>query len=29
VHRFRPNTEPDAPEIVELIEASLPPGSAT
>lgn len=29
VHRFRPKTEPDAPEIVELIEASLPPGSAT
>ncbi|WP_414696513.1 glutathione peroxidase [Pengzhenrongella sp.] len=25
VHRFRPTTEPDAPEIVELIEASLPP----
>jgi glutathione peroxidase len=24
VHRFRPKTEPDAPEIVELIEASLP-----
>ena len=24
VHRFRPRTEPDAPEIVELIEASLP-----
>jgi len=24
VHRFRPTTEPDAPEIVELIEASLP-----
>jgi glutathione peroxidase len=23
VHRFRPRTEPDAPEIVELIEASL------
>jgi glutathione peroxidase len=29
VHRFRPKTEPDAPEIVELIEASLPQGSAT
>jgi glutathione peroxidase len=24
VHRFRPNTEPDAPEIVGLIEAALP-----
>jgi glutathione peroxidase len=24
VHRFRPRTEPDAPEIVELIETSLP-----
>jgi glutathione peroxidase len=24
VHRFRSKTEPDAPEIVELIEASLP-----
>ncbi len=24
VHRFRPNTEPDAPEIVTLIEKSLP-----
>lgn len=24
VHRFRPRTEPDAPEIVELIEAQLP-----
>jgi glutathione peroxidase len=24
VHRFRPTTEPDAPEIVELIEGSLP-----
>lgn len=24
VHRFRPRTEPDAHEIVELIEASLP-----
>ncbi|THG32872.1 glutathione peroxidase [Naasia lichenicola] len=24
VHRFRPRTEPDAPQIVELIEASLP-----
>ena len=24
VHRFRPTTEPDAPEIVSLIEASLP-----
>jgi glutathione peroxidase len=24
VHRFRPTTQPDAPEIVTLIEASLP-----
>jgi glutathione peroxidase len=24
VHRFRPTTEPDAPEIVSLIETSLP-----
>ena len=24
VHRFRPTTQPDAPEIVNLIEASLP-----
>jgi glutathione peroxidase len=24
VHRFRPTTEPDAPEIVSLIESSLP-----
>ncbi len=24
VHRFRPTVEPDAPEIVGLIEASLP-----
>ncbi len=24
VHRFRPNVKPDAPEIVELIEANLP-----
>lgn len=24
VHRFRPNVQPDAPEIVELIEANLP-----
>ena len=24
VHRFRPTTEPDAPEIVELIEGALP-----
>jgi glutathione peroxidase len=24
VHRFRPKTEPDAPEIIGLIEASLP-----
>ncbi|WP_460948408.1 glutathione peroxidase [Okibacterium endophyticum] len=24
VHRFRPTVEPDAPQIVELIEASLP-----
>jgi glutathione peroxidase len=23
IHRFRPTTEPDAPEIVELIEANL------
>jgi glutathione peroxidase len=23
VHRFRPTTAPDAPEIVELIEANL------
>lgn len=28
VHRFRPRTEPDAPEIVELIESSLPAASA-
>jgi glutathione peroxidase len=28
VHRFRPRTEPDAPEIVELIESSLPVASA-
>lgn len=27
VHRFRPRTEPDAPEIVALIEASLPAGT--
>ena len=26
VHRFRPTVQPDAPEIVELIEASLPAG---
>jgi glutathione peroxidase len=26
VHRFRPRTEPDAPEIVDLITASLPGG---
>ena len=26
VHRFRPKVEPDAPEIVKLIEASLPTG---
>lgn len=25
VHRFRPTVEPDAPEILELIETSLPP----
>lgn len=25
VHRFRPKVEPDAPEILDLIEASLPP----
>ena len=24
VHRFRPKTEPDAPEIISLIESSLP-----
>jgi glutathione peroxidase len=24
IHRFRPTTEPDAPEIIELIESSLP-----
>lgn len=24
VHRFRPTTEPDAPEVVDLIESSLP-----
>jgi glutathione peroxidase len=24
VHRFRPTTKPDAPEIVALIEANLP-----
>ena len=24
VHRFRPQVEPDAPEILQLIEASLP-----
>jgi glutathione peroxidase len=24
VHRFRPKTEPDAPQIVDLIESSLP-----
>jgi glutathione peroxidase len=24
VHRFRPKTEPDAPEIVDLVTASLP-----
>jgi len=24
VHRFRPQTEPDAPEVIEAIEASLP-----
>jgi glutathione peroxidase len=29
VHRFRPKTEPDAPEIVELIEASLRPDSTS
>ncbi|MER6626274.1 glutathione peroxidase [Streptomyces sp. NPDC000931] len=27
VHRFRPATVPDAPEIVELIERSLPEGA--
>jgi glutathione peroxidase len=27
MHRFRPTVEPDAPEIIELIEASLPPVS--
>jgi glutathione peroxidase len=25
VHRFRPKVEPDSPEIVELIQACLPP----
>lgn len=29
VHRFRPKTEPDAPEIVQLIEASLPAAATT
>jgi hypothetical protein len=24
VHRFRPTTQPDAPEIVDVIESSLP-----
>lgn len=24
IHRFRPTTKPDAPEIIELIEANLP-----
>jgi glutathione peroxidase len=28
VHRFRPKTEPDAPEIVQLIESSLPAATA-
>jgi glutathione peroxidase len=28
VHRFRPRTEPDDPEIVELIESSLPGAAA-
>jgi glutathione peroxidase len=28
VHRFRPKVEPDAPEIIELIETSLPPVTA-
>jgi hypothetical protein len=27
VHRFRPTVEPDAPEILDLIEASLPAAS--
>ena len=27
VHRFRPTTQPDAAQIIELIEASLPPAS--
>jgi glutathione peroxidase len=27
VHRFRPKVEPDAPEILDLIEASLPSAS--
>ena len=27
VHRFRPTVEPDAPEILDLIEASLPTAS--
>jgi glutathione peroxidase len=26
VHRFRPTTEPDAPEIVSVIESALPAG---
>ena len=29
VHRFRPQTEPDAPEIVGLIESSLPAAQKT
>jgi glutathione peroxidase len=28
VYRFRPTTEPDAPEIVDLIESSLPAAAA-
>ena len=24
IHRFRPNTQPDCDEIIELIEANLP-----
>ena len=28
VHRIRPQVEPDAPEIIALIEASLPGGAA-
>ena len=28
VYRFRPTTEPDAPEIIELIESALPAAAA-